>query len=331
VLSLRRTTWLSLLATVAAVLVAAPAVGAAEPRLTVGKNRLDAALKCVGPIDDAARTPVMVVTGTGASGDEAYAIGKGALDAYGAPVCYVNFPNFTTADLQVSVQYLVRGLRVMSRRADRKVAVLGISQGALLPRVALTYWPSLRRKVSDVVGAAGPHHGTTIRRSGGCGSEQLPTCIPAAWQQSAGSRFLRALNARPDETPGRTAWTTVRSASDETVQPQTGRRPTSALKGATNVLIQDVCPGREVSHIGTVLDSVTFELFEDAVAHAGPAKVSRLPDGVCSHPYAPGLDEAQTRALLGSAGGLTSGRYDDQPRVGREPKLRSWIKRRTAG
>jgi hypothetical protein len=31
-----------------------------------------------------ARTPIMLVTGTGAGGDEAYAIGKGALDHYGA-------------------------------------------------------------------------------------------------------------------------------------------------------------------------------------------------------------------------------------------------------
>jgi triacylglycerol lipase len=327
--SLTRTTWSAVVASVALVLAAAPAVHAAEPKLTVAKSRLKASLKCVGPIDDAARTPVMIVTGTGASGDEAYAIGKGAIDAYGAPVCYVNFPHFTTADLQVSVQYLVHGLRVMSRRAGRKVAILGISQGALLPRVALTYWPRLRRKVSDVVGAAGPHHGTTNVRFGRCGSEQRPACIPAGWQQAAGSKFLRALNAQRDETPGPTAWTTARSATDETVRPQTGRHPTSALKGATNVLVQDVCPGRQVTHIGTVLDSVTFALFKDAVRHAGPAKVSRLPDDVCSHPYAPGLDEAQTTALLGGAGSLTSGRYDDQPQVTREPKLRAWVKRRT--
>ncbi len=325
---LTRSCRLGVLASVAVMLGSAPAARAAEPQLTVGKSRLDAALKCVGPIDEAARTPVMVVTGTGASGDEAYAIGKGALDAYGAPVCYVNFPNFTTADLQVSVQYLVHGLRVMSRRSDRKIAVLGISQGALLPRIALTYWPSLRRKVSDVVGAAGPHHGTTNERLAVCGSAQRPTCIPAAWQQAAGSKLLRALNAQRDETPGPADWTTVRSATDETVRPQTGRRPTSALEGATNVLIQDVCPGRQVTHIGTVLDSVTFELFEDAVSHRGPAKVSRLPDDVCSHPYAPGLDEAQTSALLAGAGGLTAGRYDEQPQVGREPKVRAWMKRK---
>jgi hypothetical protein len=102
----------ALAAAVAAVLLlATPA--AAEPKLTVSRHRLDRALHCVGKLRHAPRRPLMIVTGTGASGAEAYTIGKGALDAYGAPACYVDFPRFTTADVQVSVQYLVHGLRVM--------------------------------------------------------------------------------------------------------------------------------------------------------------------------------------------------------------------------
>ena len=310
--------------TVALTLIAAAPAAAAEPELTVSKAKLAAALHCTEGIDDAARTPMMIVTGTGASGAEAYGIAKPALDVYGAPVCYVDFPNFTTADVQVSVQYLVHGLRAMSRRAGRRVAVVGISQGGLLPRIALTYWPSLRAKVSDVISAAGTQHGTTAGR-GGCKADP-DGCIPAAWQQAAGSRFLRALNSRRDETPGPTAWTTVRSSTDEVVQPQTGAHPTSALKGATNLLIQDVCPGRQVTHIGTALDSVTWAAAADAIAHAGPAKRSRLPADVCSHPFAAGLDESGTRAIVDAAGGLTAGRYDSQPKVRREPKLRPWAK-----
>jgi alpha-beta hydrolase superfamily lysophospholipase len=308
------------LATALTLIAAAPAA-AAEPKLTVAKAKLGAALHCTEGIDDATRTPLMIVTGTGASGAEAYGIAKPALDLYGAPVCYVDFPSFTTADMQVSVQYLVHGLRVMSRRAGRRVAVFGISQGGLLPRIALTYWPSLRAKVSDVISAAGTQHGTTAGRAN-CAKG----CIPAGWQQAAGSKFLRALNTGRDETPGPTSWTTVRSANDETVQPQTGAHPTSALKGATNILIQDVCPGREVTHIGTALDSVSWAAAADAVANDGPAKVSRLPADVCSHPFAPGLDESATRSIIDAAGGLTSGRFDSQPTVRREPKLKSWAK-----
>src|SRR4051794_33929021 len=114
----------------------APAARAAEPQLTVSQARLAAALKCTSGVSHAKRTPLMIVTGTGASGDEAYALAKPALDAAGVPACRVNFPNHTTADIQVSVQYLVAGIRTMERRAGRKIGVFGISQGGLLPRVA---------------------------------------------------------------------------------------------------------------------------------------------------------------------------------------------------
>jgi hypothetical protein len=262
----------------------------------------------------------MLVTGTGASGDEAYSIGKPAFDASGTPACWVNFPHHTTADIQVSVQYLVAGLRTMAKRAGRPVAVFGISQGGLLPRIALTYWPSLRKHVTDVVAAAGTQHGTTVRGSG--------PQTPAALQQAAGSHLLRALNRRGrDETPGPTAWTTVRSSTDRTVRPTTGPHPSSALAGATNVLIQDVCPGRTVTHIGTALDSVTFALLDDAIAHPGPARVSRLPAGVCDHLYAPGLDEQSTANLIAAAETLTAGRGTSEPTVTREPPVRSWMKR----
>jgi hypothetical protein len=305
---------------------AAPAV-AADPPLTVPKAKLDAALHCHGKLQGAKREPVMLVTGTGATGDEAYAIGKGAFDAYGHPVCTVNFPDFTTADIQVSVQYLVNGIRAMERRAGQPIAVIGISQGGLLPRFALTYWPSLREKVTDVVAAAGTQHGTALFDPAACASAG---CAPAAWQQAAGSKLLAALNAQPDETPGPTSWTTVRSTTDEVVQPQTGPHPTSALKGATNIVIQSVCPGRQVSHIGTILDSVTFAAFADAVAHTGAARVARLPKGVCGHPYATGLDVAGTNAILGASGNLITPRLVSQvPRVAAEPPVRAYARRRS--
>jgi triacylglycerol lipase len=317
-----------LVGVVALVAFAAPA-WASGPDLTVPKPKLRAAFKCVGQIEDAKRTPLMFVTGTGATGDQGYASGKDALDRYGHPVCYMNYPHFTTADIQVSVQYLVYGLRREFRLAGRKIAVFGISQGGLLPRFALTYWPDLRRKVSDVLSAAGTQHGTSVR-AGGC-SATTP-CAPALWQQGRGSKLLRALNSQPDETPGPVSYTTVRSLTDETVQPQGGRHPTSALEGARNIVIQHVCPGRRTSHIGTAVDSVSFAAFVDAVAHRGAekrgaAKVSRLPRDVCDHPYATGLDEAATDSILAGSGGLVVGQILASPKVPAEPRVRRVFRR----
>jgi hypothetical protein len=271
----------------------------------------------------------MFVTGTGATGDQGYLIGQDAFKAYGHPTCYVNFPDFTTADIQVSVQYLVYGLRAEFALAHRKVAVIGISQGGLLPRFALTYWPDLRRKVSDVMAAAGTQHGTTVGL-GGCSASS--PCPPADWQQGAGSKLLLALNSQPDETPGNVSYTTVRSLTDETVQPQSGKHPSSALRGASNIVIQNVCPGRTTSHIGTILDSVTFAAFVDAVAHGGKgkrgaARVSRFPPDVCNHPYATGLNEAQTTLFLNLAGGVVGGNQSMVPKVPAEPPVRKVFKR----
>lgn len=161
--------------------------------------------------------------------------------------------------------------------------------------------------------------------SGGCAASN--PCPPAVWQQAAGSRLLEALNSQLVEAPGPTAWTTVRSSTDEVVQPQTGKHPTSALKGATNILIQSVCPGRVTTHIGTAVDSVAFAAFVDAISHKGPAQVSRLPSDVCSHPYAPGLDENMTTAFLAGSSTLIPTQEADVPKVPAEPKVRAYVKR----
>ena len=315
------------LAVVCSAVLAAPAP-ASGPDLRVPRSELEAAFHC--PIDptDATETPLMFVTGTGATGGQGYLIGQGAFEAYGHPVCYMDFPDFTTADIQVSVEYLVYGLRKEFKMAGRPIAVFGISQGGLLPRFALTYWPDLRKKVGDVLSAAGTQHGTTVAR--GCSTET--PCPPAIWQQARGSNLLDAINSQPDETPGDTSYTTVRSLTDQTVQPQDGKHPTSALEGASNILIQAVCPGRETNHIGTAVDSVTFEAFTDAIAHPGKkikgaAKVSRLPPDVCDHPYATGLDEAQTTGFLSGSGGLVTDQQNQAPKVAAEPKVRKVFQR----
>jgi hypothetical protein len=323
-------TCLTACAALVALACAAPAgaKGPSGPKLTVPRAKLAAAFHCPRPVRNAKKTPIMLVTGTGATGEQAYLIGGDAIDAYGHPACYVDFPESTTADIQVSVQYLVWGLRREAALAGRKVAVFGISQGGLLPRMALTYWPDLRSKVSDVLSAAGTQHGSNVGLGTAESCSAANPCTPAAWQQARGSKLLRALNSYPDETPGRVSYTTVRSLTDETVQPQGGRHPTSALAGASNILIQKVCPGRTTTHIGTALDSVTFAAFEDAVAHRGAARVSRLSGNVCDHPFAPGLDEATTMGLLQAAGSLTSGQSAAAPQVKAEPKLKPYVEPR---
>src|SRR3954452_8865445 len=163
----------------AALLAAAPA-SAAEPQLTVPQADLAAAFHCNGKINHATKEPILLSTGTGATGGELYASLKPVLDRYGHPSCYVDYPDYTPADVQISAQYLVFAIRKAERLADRPIAIYGISQGGLLPRIALTYWPSLGRKVTDVIAAAGTQHGTTASVGSPCSASN--PCAPAIWQ-----------------------------------------------------------------------------------------------------------------------------------------------------
>jgi hypothetical protein len=222
-------------------------------------------------------------------------------------------------------------VRATARRAGRRIALYGVSQGGLLPRWALTYWPSTRALVTDVVAVAGTQHGTSVFGAllSACGTQCMFTA--AAWQQAAGSKLETALARYPDETPGRLGWTTVRSLSDEIVQPVDGPRPTSALRGATNVVIQRVCPGRDVNHIATGVDSVSYAALIDAVRHPGPAKVKRRPAGVCDRPFAPRLEEQATRAAIQHLYDLATPRTlqgaDGGEVVPREPPVRAYARR----
>jgi hypothetical protein len=212
--------------------------------------------------------------------------------------------------------------------AGRPIALYGHSQGGLLLRWALTYWPSLRSQVADAVSVAGTQHGTNgAAVAGGLNSLcQNPGCPPAFWQQKIGSNLEKALNNGRDETPGPTDWTTVRTTGDDVVQPQTGAHPTSALRGASNILIQRVCPGRSTNHIKAAYDSVSFAALIDAVRHRGPALPSRFSRTVCSHPYAPGLSALRIEALNAVALPTILARVLAYPPARREPPVRAYAK-----
>ena len=156
--------------------------------------------------------------------------------------------------------------------------------------LALTYWPSTQPLVSDAVVAAGPQHGVT---PGPCSDR----CTAADWQLSAGSQLLRELNDG-DETPGAVSYTTLRTRFDEAVRPVDGPHPTSALRGARNLLVQDICPGRRTGHAALAVDAVSFAVLLDAIEHPGPARAGRLPADACDKAFATDLPERLVRDAI---------------------------------
>ena len=319
------------IAGVACLLLATPA-GATDPPLRTSAAKLNAALHCQVSVRDAKREPVLLIHGTGGGGKEEWVTPvdfRESVSDAGYPVCYVELPDRALTDVQTSAEYVVNAIRRVRRMAGRPIALYGHSQGGLLVRWVLTYWPSLRSKVADAVSVAGTQHGT----NGAAAAPFLDSlcqpsagCPPAFWQQGLRSNLEKALNNGRDETPGRTAWTTVRTTGDDVVQPQTGAHPTSALRGASNILIQKICPGRPTNHIKAAYDSVSFAALIDALRHKGAARPSRFSAKVCSHPYAPGLSGPIVDALDVAALPTILARVLAYPPAKSEPPLRGYAR-----
>ena len=278
---------------------------------SVSLRVLDAALDCRAAVDGSGRAePVLLVHGTGVTRERNWSVGYWpALHDAGFEVCWVQLPDGSFNDIQISAEYVARAVEVMHQASDDDVDIVGHSQGGLTPRWAIKYFPA-GRWVDDYVGFATPNHGTgSVSRS----TEQRGRCFEACWQMRPNSEFLAALNDG-DETPGDVSYTSLYTGIDEVVTPSA----TARLEGGTNVRLQDICPGRPVEHALMAVDALTWELTIDALTHDGPADPARIPDGTCLRITLPGA-----RLALVGDGPDTS---DVEPAL-EEPPLRPYVRR----
>ena len=295
------------------------------PELTVGEAELRASLTCSGDLRQSGKAPVLLVPGTTLDPDSNFGWNwDRALRAAGRPFCHVALRAKGMADIQDSAEHVVYALRTMYARAGRRVDVVGYSQGGMVPRWALRFWPDTRATVDDLVGLAASNHGTLDSRYA-CSA----SCPPSFWQQAAGARFIAALNSRA-EAFGGPDYTAIYTHDDEVVTPnQDGSGSTSlhvARANVANVAIQDLCPGHVVDHLGIgSYDAVAYAIALDALDHDGPARLSRIDAGVCSQPFMPGVDPATFAAdyarYLSVVGSTAAG----SEQVPAEPPLRCYV------
>lgn len=297
------------------------------PALSVPTATLRAAVQCSKGVDRATRTPVLLVHGTTVTAEETWEwVYRPAFDATGTPYCIVHLPFRGTGDIQVAAEYVVQAIRDLHRRADRKIAIIGSSQGGMLPRWALRFWPDLRPMVDDLVGLVPSNHGTTASDFDDCAAKG---CSPAAVQQGAHSKFIAALNSRQETFAG-ISYTNIYTHNDETVLPNKDDTGSSSLHGGggriTNVAVQDICAGNPSEHliVGSA-DFVAYNLARDALIHDGPASIARVKKAGCLQPIPPGVilvgGVLQVPSLvLGFGLGVGTA-----PDVRAEPRLRGYV------
>lgn len=291
------------------------------PPLSVPKAELDAALACSEQrLEGAARAPVLLVQGTGATAKDNWSwTYEPALTKRGIPWCQIDLPEQATQDVQRSGEFVTYAIRTMYARAGRRIAILGHSQGGMVPRWALRFWPDTRAMVDDLVGFAPSNHGTTEARDCETGG-----CSAASTQQSDRSAFMRALNSYA-ETWRDVSYTSIYTRIDQTVRPnddaETGSSSLRTGAGRrTNVAIQDICPNAKSEHlaIGTV-DPIAYALAMDALSHDGPADPKRVALSVCAEVFHEGVDPVT--GPQGAAAALASFQSYKAKTVEREPPL----------
>lgn len=296
------------------------------PRLSVPHRDLSLSLSCTASVHHSRRRPVLLVPGTELTPAPNFSWNyEPALAARGFPYCTVTLPADANGDIQTAGEYVVYAIRAMHRLSGRKVQIIGYSQGGMLPRWALRFWPDTRRMVGDDIGLDGSNHGTLDADF----CAYADHCPPAFWQQRSAAHFIAALNSRQETFRG-IAYTEIYSNTDEVVFPNFGPQASSSVHGGggriTNVAVQSICPGDVSDHLAMgTYDPVGWALALDALTHSGPADPARINHSVCTELYMPGVDPLTFAPNYASFTTFIASSVLHSPEVGAEPALRCYV------
>jgi len=317
--------WLPLL-TVTSIVLGLAACSSATldgpgPALRITQSDLDQALRCItpsaaAPATPSGRNPVLLIHGTGITASESWDGNYAStLPALGYPTCTVQLPNRALDDIQLAAEYVVAAVRQLRRDHGQRVNLLTHSQGALEARWALKYWPDIAGAVDDFVSMAGSNHGTPTADV--ICLQTIAACTPAIQQQRPNANLLAALNAN-ESVPAGVSYTSLYSLTDEIV---TTLPPnySPAVNGATNLLIQSLCPARLVTHLQFLTSGAVYYAVLDAFEHDGPADPTRIDTATaCLSLSAPGVQlndylAANGTSYLAALLSVATGRGAEEP------------------
>jgi triacylglycerol lipase len=215
--------------------------------------------------------PIVLVHGTGGDMSVSWNLISPELAERGYCVYALDYGDRGRGPIEDSARELSDFVDVVLKQTDaNKVAIVGHSQGGMMPRYYMKYLGG-KKKVAELIGLVPSNHGTTNPFA-----PLVPGCT-ACRQQVAGSPFMQKVNSG-DETPGRrTSFTQITTEFDQVVLPYTSAFLTG--RKTTNVVLQDKCPGNQTEHLGIIYDPVALQLVKDALRRQGrPANPDFQPE-----------------------------------------------------
>lgn len=213
--------------------------------------------------------PVLLVPGYGGSTSSLTPLAQ-ALRRAGRTATVVSLPGDGTGDLAASAASLGRAVDAALDAGAPSVDVVGYSAGGVVARLWARDGGAAHAR--RVVTLGSPHHGTGLAA---LGASIVPGACGSACQELVpGSPLLDRLNAG-DETPRGPQWLSLWTQDDTVVTPPTSAR----LTGASDVALQQVCPGRRVAHgelpADGAVQAVVLEALSTAPVHVPGPEVCR--------------------------------------------------------
>jgi len=192
--------------------------------------------------------PVLLVPGYGGGRDGLLQLAA-RIEATGRQAQVLTLVGDGTGDLSAQVQVLDAAADAALAAGAPSVDVVGYSAGGVVAGLWVARDDGAA-KARRIVTMGSPLSGTTLAAAA---VTQAPdACPPACRQLAPGSAELREIAGVGAEVP----WLSIWTANDETsTPPDTARFP-----GATNVEVQEVCPGSRVTHSGLPTDTTVAGL-----------------------------------------------------------------------
>ncbi len=297
------------------------------PALSVPQSAISASLACTGSLTDPAHVPILLVPGTTTTPQTAFSWNyEPAFAAAGRPFCAITLPGNALLDIQTAGEYITGAIRTLyAADNQRRIAIVGWSQGGMVPRWALRFWPDTRHMVAKVIGLDPSNHGT-LDATADC--DVTKSCAAAFWQQASNAQFIAALNSYAETFAG-IAYTTIYSRTDEVVVPNLDAAGSSSLHTGggqrANIAVQSICPTDTSEHLAMgTYDPVGYALVIDALDHATPADPARIPPSVCLETLQPGVNPATFAQNFAQLGLSIVAATQAAPKLAAEPDLASY-------
>lgn len=270
-----------------------PSSNPGDPAFSQSQESYQRAIGCPHGIQNLSRGIVLMIPCTSCNAIEVFPQTSFLTDLpkAGFDVCWINLPFQGIGDMQLSGEFVAYAVNYLASLSSiGKINIVTYSQGGSNAQWAITFWPSIRTQIINLITVSAPHKGTLLTDLLCKYLNVIGGCLPSVMQMSQKSKYTSAVNKRMMEDGEQLALvptTSIYTFYDELVFPQVSNsNGVSYLSGASNIAVQEACGKYHlISHFGFMSDMAVYGLVYDALIHGRPTSLETFDRKYCDGHY----------------------------------------------